>query len=274
MNLVEYQRFTGELRQRLEADSRVVGLVALGSMAGRDYEPDEWSDHDFFVIVQPGEQEAFRREPGWLPEAGPWVLWFRETAHGVKALSESGHLLEFAVFDLAEVALARVNRYRVLLDRGGVEEAVAAVAGRTAQEGVPDAGWHLGQFLSQLLVGGGRHARGEALSGRSRVKESALRHLVALLAAHVPAEHRDLLDGLDSLRRVERVYPQLGRELNAALEQETLEAACALLEVAGRELKERLGAGFPVEAFAAVRTRLEALRHDMPLTTGMSRFGP
>lgn len=260
MNPIEYQRFTEELRQRLEVDARVVGLVALGSMAGRDYEPDEWSDHDFFVITHPGEQEAFRRGPGWLPEAGPWVLWLRETAHGVKAISESGHLLEFAVFDLAEVALARVNRYRVLLDRGGVEEAVAAVAGRTAREGVPDAAWHLGQFLSQLLVGVGRHARGEQLSGRSRVKESALRHLVALLAAHIPAEHKSLLDGLDPLRRFERVYPELGRELNAALEQETPEAALRLLVVAECELKERLGAGFPAKAFAAVRTRLEALR--------------
>jgi hypothetical protein len=26
----------------------VLGLVAVGSMAARDYEPDEWSDHDFF----------------------------------------------------------------------------------------------------------------------------------------------------------------------------------------------------------------------------------
>jgi hypothetical protein len=44
METAEYQRFTEELRQRLEADERVVGLVALGSMAGRDYTPDDWRD--------------------------------------------------------------------------------------------------------------------------------------------------------------------------------------------------------------------------------------
>ena len=35
-----YARFTEELQRRLEADPRVVGLVALGSMAARDYLPD------------------------------------------------------------------------------------------------------------------------------------------------------------------------------------------------------------------------------------------
>lgn len=34
--------FTEALRARLEADPRVVGLAALGSMARRDYEPDRY----------------------------------------------------------------------------------------------------------------------------------------------------------------------------------------------------------------------------------------
>ena len=36
-------------------------------MADRDYSPDEWSDHDFFLISQPGEQEALRQDLSWLP---------------------------------------------------------------------------------------------------------------------------------------------------------------------------------------------------------------
>jgi hypothetical protein len=228
-------------------------------MAGRDYAPDAFSDHDFFVVTRPGAQEPFRQETGWVPRAGGLVLWMRETAHGVKALFDSGHLLEFAVFSPEELQLARVNRYRVLLDRGGVEEALAAVARNTAQQGSPDDGWLLGQFLTQLLIGAGRHARGERLSGHSRVKEEALRHLVRLLARHVRSEHAALLDDLDAVRRFERVFPRLGQELNEALGQQTPQAALLLLELAERELKERLGAGFPVAAFAAVRARLQSL---------------
>jgi hypothetical protein len=263
MEAAEYQRFTEELRRRLEADERVVGFVALGSMAGRDYAPDAFSDHDFFVVTRPGEQEHFRRETGWVPEAGRLVLWMRETAHGVKALFESGHLLEFAVFSPEELHLARVNRYRVLLDRGGVEEALAAVARHTAQQGSPDDGWLLGQFLTQLLIGAGRHARGERLSGHSRVKEEALRHLVRLLARHVRSEHAALLDDLDAVRRFERVLPSLGQELNTVLGQETPQAALRMLDLAERELKERLGTTLPTEAFAAARARLQSLAYTL-----------
>ena len=263
METAEYQRFTEELRRRLEADERVVGLVALGSMAGRDYAPDAFSDHDFFVVTRPGEQEHFRRETGWVPAAGRLVLWMRETAHGVKALFESGHLLEFAIFSPEELHLARVNRYRVLLDRGGVEETLAEVARHTAQQGSPDDGWLLGQFLTQLVIGAGRHARGEGLSGHSRAKEDALRHLVRLLARHVRSEHAALLDDLDAVRRFERVFPKLGQELNAALAQETPQAALRMLDIAERELKERLGTAFPTGAFTAVRARIQALAYTL-----------
>ena len=58
----------------------------------------------------------------------------------------------------------------------------------------------------------GRHTRGEVLSGRARLDE-AVRLFCLLLARHVPAPEASLLDGLDPLRRVERVYPATGGEL-------------------------------------------------------------
>ena len=58
----EYRAFTDELTERLRADERAIGLVAVGSMADRDYAPDEWSDHDFFVITPPGGQEELRND--------------------------------------------------------------------------------------------------------------------------------------------------------------------------------------------------------------------
>ncbi len=82
-----YEAFTESLRVRLEEDPRVLGLVALGSMARQDYEPDRWSDHDFFVITRSGEQEAFRGDRSWLPRSDRIVLSYRETPHGVKACS-------------------------------------------------------------------------------------------------------------------------------------------------------------------------------------------
>lgn len=248
-----YRAFTEALANGLATDRRVLGLVAIGSMAARDYEPDEWSDHDFFVVTDPGAQEAFRTDLSWLPDAGRLVLHYRETAHGVKALYDSGHLLEFAVFDLAELRLARVNRYRVLVDRGGVEEALRDVAGATVaavEREARDDDYLFGQLLTTLLVGVGRHRRGEELSGAQFVKQHAARPLVELVARHVPAADAGLLDGLDPFRRFDRVYPEIAREVSNALADETPRAAATLLALARRHFGEM--PGFPRAAAEAV----------------------
>src|SRR5256885_11336360 len=131
MERTAYDRFSERLHQRLAADERVLGLVALGSMSGEP-PPDQWSDHDCFVIGRPGEQERMRTELSWLPDGEEIVLAYRETAHGVKVLYRDAHLLEFAVFDPEEMSVARVNRFRVLLDRGGVAERMRALREGTA----------------------------------------------------------------------------------------------------------------------------------------------
>src|SRR3954449_2304508 len=103
MDAQAYEQFTRRLLDNLTADERVLGLVALGSMAARDYIPDAWSDHDFFMITKPRDQESFRTDLSWLPDAEQVAFYFRETAHGLKAIYADGHLIEFAVFDLAEL---------------------------------------------------------------------------------------------------------------------------------------------------------------------------
>ena len=234
----DFRAFGRALAERLAGDDRVLGLVFLGSAADRDYAPDEWSDHDFFVITKPGEQEAFRTDRTWVPRPEELVLWFRETQHGVKALYEDGHLLEFAVFDLDEVGLAAVDRWRVAFDRGGVEERLADVAAQSARPG-PDIEYSFRQLVTTALVGAGRHRRGELLTGRFFVHELAVRHFVSLVVAAVPSTRLDTLDRLDRLRRFEVAYPELGRELAALQRLPSGEAAIALLRLADRELRPR-----------------------------------
>jgi hypothetical protein len=253
-----YDRLTERLREGLSADARVLGLVALGSMSGDPPAPDEWSDHDFFVITRPGEQERMRTDLSWLPDAGQIALSYRETAHGVKVLYRSAHLLEFAVFDLEELSLARVNRYRTLLDRSGIEDRMRALRERTSREVVerrPEDRWLSGQFLTALLVGAGRYRRGERVGGRAQL-QSATVHLAQLLARARPLESPGVLDSLDPLRRFEQACPELGRELDDALGHPPPEAALRLLRIARRELAQRLPE-FPDEA-AGVLERLLA----------------
>ncbi|WP_394840579.1 hypothetical protein LZC95_26115 [Pendulispora brunnea] len=244
MSPEEYRAFTEALCQRVAAAPDALGLVALGSMSGQGAPADAWSDHDFFVIVPPGTQERWR-DSSWLPRAEDVVLSFRETAHGLKVVYRDGHLLEFAVFDPDEIALARVNRYRVLVDRADVEARMQAVQAATAAAPAQDDAHLVGQFLTQLLVGVARFRRGERLSAHRLVKVQALEHLLLLLARQRPS---DVLDGLDPFRRVERAWPGLAQEIDTALTEPVDVAARSLLALARRELPDK----WPEGAIAAV----------------------
>jgi hypothetical protein len=247
-----FRAFTDELTERLRADARAIGLVAVGSMADRDYAPDEWSDHDFFVITPPGGQEELRNDLTWLPEYERIALSVRETDHGLLVIYDDGHLLEFAVFDLDEIALAGVNRYRVLLDRGGVEARVEEVAAnpRAPRDDV----FLFGKTVTAALVAAGRGRRGETLSAAFLVTW-ATTYLARLLIRTLPTENASILDGFDSLRRFERVYPELGAELAAIVRLDPADAGPALLELLERELRP-LRQDLPWGAVDGVRRRL------------------
>jgi len=258
VNSGDYRAFTSALVDRAAADERVVGLVAVGSMAERDYAPDEWSDHDFFLVTRPGEQDAFRADLSWLPRADEIVLAFRETEHGLKVVYEDAHLIEFAVFSVEELRVAPVDRHRVLLDRGGVAEGLVVSSRQQGSSSPGDGARELGLLLSHVLVGAGRHCRGEILSGGFFVRSLAVSDLVSLVTATLPAEKPSLLDGLDPLRRFELAYPEIAREIDELSRAETLTAARGMLALAERELRD-VRPGLPWHALDVVRARLPDL---------------
>jgi len=250
--------FTTALLKRLDADPDVVGVVLLGSSSGQPPEADAFSDHDLFVVTRNGAQERFRNDLGWLPNAADLVLTFRETAHGVRALDRSGHLVEFAAFDLDELSLARVNRYSVPLDKADVRARMERVQRATAAPTAtpPDPRWLAGQFLTELVVGAARVGRGERLSGHFRVRMSAVQHLLGLVRLRASPEARARLDDLDVSRRLESVLPDLARDIDQALLQPVPDAARALLAVGQRLFPELIPAEFP-RALEQVLARVE-----------------
>lgn len=235
-----HAEFTAALIDTLAADAEVLGVVLLGSSSGLPPLPDAYSDHDVFVVTRAGGQERFRTNLDWLPDTASIALSFRETPHGVKVLYAGGHIVEFAAFDLDELRLARVNRYRVAFDRADVNTRMAAVHAITVAETSPppDLTWHTGQFLTQLVVGSGRDARGERLSAHHFIRVQALRHLLVLLRAKLPGDISAKLDDLDPHRRFDLVVPELGRELDAALRLPAIASAKALLDIAVRALPD------------------------------------
>ncbi len=257
-----YRHYLDELVEGVAADERVIGVVGLGSTALRpERPPDEWSDHDVWVVVADGAEEQFRSDPSWLPESERLVLWMRETPHGMKGVYDDGHFVEMAVFRLDELAVTRANDYRVLLDGERITERMAAIRAASRAD-PPDPGFLAGQFLTNLLVGAARHARGERLSGHDFVKSQAVGHLLALAAAVAEAAEPDAIDDLTPWRRVERSHPELAAEIDAALLRATPEAAGALLEIAERRVAPRAGSSWPGAAAEVVAGMLRAWRDD------------
>ncbi|VAW42957.1 hypothetical protein MNBD_CHLOROFLEXI01-2550 [hydrothermal vent metagenome] len=255
MKKAAYEQYSEQLRQKLTADPRVLGLVALGSMAQQDYQPDEWSDHDFFVITIHGVQEDMRQDLSWLPRAEEIIFHFKETEHGMKVLYADGHLLEFAILNEDELQVARLNRYRVLLDKVELTSNLAELMLSTEDfvaQSRRSPNHCFAELLMNILVGVGRHARGEYLSGRQFIKTYALSHLLKFLREHDSAENVQLLDNLDLLRRFELVFPGLGAEVNEILEKESLTAAEELLAMAVREFRPFL-VEFPEAAVVQVQ---------------------
>jgi hypothetical protein len=194
-----------------------------------------------------------RQDLRWLPSHDRITFSFRETAHGLKVFYDDGHMIEFAVFDLEEIALAGVNRYRVLLDRGGVEAACARRRDHPRPEHGDD---HVfGMIVSSLLVAIGRGRRGELLSAAFLVTW-ALTYLTRLVARVVPTENPSILDDLDSLRRFERAYPALGKELAAAARSAPPDGPLRLLAVLEREVRP-LRPDLAWDAFDAVVARAQ-----------------
>lgn len=250
MNAEQYHAFTEQLTANLRADGRVVGLVALGSMARQSHHPDEWSDHDFFVVTEPGQQPAFRTDLRWLPNHEQIAVAFAETAHGLKIMYDDGHLLEFAVFDLTEVSMGRANDYLILHDRGGLTAAMSAIQSR--ERHFRDADYYAGMFLTHIWVGLGRYLRGEKFSGRVFVHHYAADDILNLFALLIPTPTPEILDNLDPLRRFEVAYPEIGADLNAALDRPFLAALPALVDVFEKHLSGRM-AGYPARGVAALR---------------------
>lgn len=192
---------------------------------------DEWSDHDFLVITKSGEQESLRTDLSWLPNAQAIAFSFRETEHGLKVVYESGAVLEFAIFDCAELRACAINHHRLAYGSEDVREAlsVAVTNGPSSSQSSDDLR-DFRLFLSLILIGVGRARRGETLAAGQHIRTHASTALMRLLTRFLSSDDR--LDRLDIWRRFEFVYPELGIELANALAQQPEPAAIDLLRIA------------------------------------------
>jgi len=254
--LSKFLEYSDRLAANAEADDNVIGLIFLGSAADHS-RVDEWSDHDFFLMVKAGFGEQYRGDLSWIPDIEQAVLHPRETDHGLKVVFGDGRVLEFAVFEDAELELASVNSWAAVVDKTDLTPRLEKIEARSSASAAKpfDRAKEFELFLALILIGTGRHRRGETLIAGQFIRSYALRNLLGLIRdAHAPVPGTEAKqDNLDRYRRFELQYPSLGRRIENALQKDLDAAALALVEIAEglRPLSDREAA-----QVAAVRGRL------------------
>lgn len=232
--LTRFIKYSESLTNSCIQNPQVIGLVLVGSTAETE-RVDEWSDHDFFVITEKGEQEPLRRDLSWLPDAESIAFWFRETEHGLKVVYKSGEVLEFAIFDCDELGGCMVNHHRLAYGNEAVKQALTLAKHRLPEEVVGDDLADFRHFLSVLVIQVGRARRGELLTAGQGIRGTAATALLKVLTRRLPSDER--LDKLDVSRRFEFAHPEIGKRIADCLEQNPELAARELLMISQTYLK-------------------------------------
>ena len=231
--LSDFLEFQQQLVSSASGREDVLGLVFLGSSADHA-RVDQYSDQDFFLIVEQGVGERYRQDLSWLPRSEEIVLSPRETAHGLKILYRDGLVLEFAVFEDPELELAGANDYLVALDKQDIAVRMEKIAARSVPKPFDaEAGFEL--FLSLLVIGVGRARRGEVIAADQHIKGYAVEKLLQLTRSALP-KPTSRHDSLNAFRRFEFDYPALGQHIGMHMLQPAEVCAKGLLHLLVTEL--------------------------------------
>lgn len=199
-----------EIGRSLEESEHALALIGLGSVGLELQRLDQYSDLDFFAIVEPGYKSAYVEDLQWLSRLCPIAYCFRNTSDGYKLLYEDGIFCEFAVFDLDELGEIPFAPGRIVWKQPQVAETICLPLKAHVQPAGHDREWLIGEALTNLYVGLARENRGERLSAVRFIQCYAvdrLVELIGLLEETQPSPRDDFAPD----RRFEQRYPAYGR---------------------------------------------------------------
>lgn len=245
-----------QIARSLAADGRALALLGLGS-SGLDLDRmDEFSDLDFFVIVNAGSKVSFLDDLDWLATVAPIAYSYRNTPDGHKLLFADGVFCELAVFEPHELRAIPFAPGRVIWKAPGFDETACAPPPRPAPVQA-DTAWLVGEALTNLHVGLSRLRRGEKLAAERAIQVHAV-SAVLRLAARIETEHPVARDPFAEERRFESRFPGLAAELPSFVQgfEGSRDSALAILRFLERSFPVndamaaavREGAGEPPDA--------------------------
>jgi hypothetical protein len=225
----------------LEQSKKALALIGLGSVGVESQRLDDFSDLDFFAVVQTGAKAEFLGSLSWLSAICPIAYCFRNTPDGYKLLFADGIFCEFAVFEERELRQIPFSPGRMIWRKDGVPETLAQPEPARNPQGRPSEEWLLGEVLTNLYVGLNRFRRGEKLSAMRLIQGHAVDRLVELLDTIEPAAPSSR-DAFVPERRCEERFPFAARELGSFAQgyQKSPESALAILAFLERHFQINL----------------------------------
>ena len=196
----------------LERSGHALALIGLGSGGLETDRLDEYSDLDFFAVVETGHKLEFLDNLGWLSSICPIAYVYRNTRDGHKVLFQDGLFCEFAVFETTELHHIPFAPGRIVWKKPDVPDALLAPEHNRYSPEDHSTEWLLGEVLTNLYAGLNRDARGERLSAMRCIQVYAVDRLLEL-AARVETETSSARDIFAFERRFEQRYPDSAQAL-------------------------------------------------------------
>ena len=178
-------------------------LLGLGSISSHD-RLDDFSDIDFFLIVENGHKKRFMDKLDWL-EVKPLVYTFQNTKDGYKAMYHDGIFAEFAIFDEEEMKTARFTGGKVFYQKDDFDLDLIKPKFEPKHREV-DVNFNVNEALTNLYIGLLRDLRGEKSSAMSFIQSYAYGLSVELFPKVFDEETLEV-DPYVFERRIEARFP-------------------------------------------------------------------
>lgn len=201
-----------EIGASLEESGHALALISLGSVGVETHRLDEYSDLDFFAIVEPGYKQRYMENIDWLSRPHPISYYFANTPDGFKLLYADGIFCECAVFEPEELQAIPYSAGRIIWKRKDAPDGLESPAKALRHPVERTQEYLIGEAVTNLYVGMGRERRGERLSAMRFIQSYAVDRLLELAETIEPGQDsgRDIFS---IERRFEQRHPEIAQEL-------------------------------------------------------------
>ncbi|MDD2929741.1 MAG: hypothetical protein PHP05_02460 [Sideroxydans sp.] len=220
-----------EIGAVLARSGKALALIGLGSAGNETGRLDEFSDLDFFAIVENGHKYDFIDDLSWLSSICPVAFSYRNTRDGHKVMFSDDVFCEFAVFEFPELEQIPFAPGRIVWQRADVPDVLLQPAQHWQRQEERSIEWLMGEVLSNLYAGLSRQGRGEKLAAMRAIQVHAVERVLEL-AVRIETEAAAVRDIFAFERRYEQRYPDTARTLPRFMQgyQRNNESALAILD--------------------------------------------